>query len=44
MKKNNGEKKKKVLIVKPAASCQGKGIYLLNSLKELNPDSQMVAQ
>lgn len=33
-----------VLIVKPEASCQGKGIYLTREISDIPPDSQCVVQ
>lgn len=41
--KNNWGKNK-FFILKPEASCQGKGIFLVNKIEEVNPNERLVAQ
>lgn len=41
---NLQKNKKKTFIVKPAASCQGRGIFLTRSLDNLNPFDHFVVQ
>lgn len=41
---NKSPNNKPVYIVKPEASCQGKGIFLCNDFESLNPDDHYVVQ
>lgn len=41
--KNNWSKSK-FFILKPEASCQGKGIFLVNKIEDVNPNERYVAQ